>query len=166
MVGAYSAGIIVLGTVGACFSGPAVVCCFAALLQVCLYGGSFSPDTAAPYDPQHGWEAAREALTAAASGLAGEPAGALLGAGDNASAAGDLSDSLQRLWLLVEATAALQGAGDVLSGARSDSATEGQGGNDKLSAALLTLFKVRRCSAGRGWGLWVRRRQAVHSAGF
>jgi hypothetical protein len=122
--------------------------CWCAVLQVCLDGGPFNPDTSAPYDSQHGWEAARQALTAAASGLADDAPG-----GDS-SAAGDLSDSLQRLWLLVEATAALQGAGDVLSGAcSSGTSTEGRGSIDKLSAALLTLFKVRWCSVDGGWGL-------------
>jgi hypothetical protein len=105
--------------------------CWCAVLQVCLDGGPFNPDTSAPYDSQHGWEAARQALTAAASGLADDAPG-----GDS-SAAGDLSDSLQRLWLLVEATAALQGAEDVLSGK-----DKTPGAVDKLNAAMKTLFVV------------------------
>jgi hypothetical protein len=118
-------------------------------VQVCLDGGPFSPDTSAPYDPQHGWEAERQALTAAASGLGsaaiGPGAQALLGASSDASAAaaGDLSDSLQRVWLLVEATAQLQGSRDLLSGAYSSFSINGRGGVDRLNSALLTLFKVQ-----------------------
>jgi hypothetical protein len=116
--------------------------CAVSHVQVCLDGGPFSPDTSAPYDTQHGWEAERQALTAAASGLGsaatGPGAQALLGASSDASAAaGDLSDSLQRVWLLVEATAQLQGAEDVLSGNN-----RAPGAVDKLNAAMKTLFVV------------------------
>ena len=119
-----------------------------------LDGGPFSPNTSLPYDPQQGWAAERAALLAAAAGLGGTPSdpGALLlyGAGSDASAdaaaaaAGDLSDSLQRLWLLVEATAELQGSKELLSGSYRGLglSTIGRGNIDRLNASLLALFKV------------------------
>lgn len=91
-------------------------------------GGPFHPSPSAAYDPQHGCEAERTALLAAASGRCVDqqlPAGA------------DLSESLQRLWLLVAATAELQGAETVLRGR-----TRGPGAAQRLNAAMQTLFVV------------------------
>ena len=122
--------------------------------QVSLDGGPFSPDSSVPYDSQQGWQAERQGLLAAAAGLGGtssDPGVLLLyGAGGEASgdaaaaaAAGDLSESLQRLWLLVEATAQLQGSKDLLAGGYDGGASVGGcGGIDTLNAALLALFKV------------------------
>lgn len=114
-----------------------------------LDGGPFSPDTSTPYDSQHGWEAERDALTAAAAGFGASSnmgtGGAIIMHGSDASAAaaGNLSDSLQRLWLLVEAVSELQGSRDLLSGAYSGFSIDGHGGIDKLNAALVTMFKVQ-----------------------
>ena len=100
---------------------------------MCLDGGPFGPNTSLPYDPQQGWAAERTALLATAAGLGGTSE-------EGSASAGNLSDSLQRLWLLVEGTAQLQGAADVLSGK-----IRMAGAVDKLNAAMKTLFVVSTC---------------------
>jgi hypothetical protein len=142
--------------------------------QVSLDGGPFAPDTSASYNPEHGWEAERQAL-AAASGLSTAPSAAagppgvssgalaLFGADEatagaataGGSSAGELlSESLQRLWLLVEATSQVQGCRDLLSGAHSGTGGfDAQGRIDRLNAALLTLYKVGPRPGGLGLGL-------------
>jgi hypothetical protein len=114
-----------------------------------LDGGPFSPNPSAPYDPATGWETERTALLAAAAGFSTLSAdvstslllyGTLDDATAAAAAAADLSDSLQRLWVLVESTAELQNSKEMLSGGAYSIRTGA--GFDRLNAALLSLFKV------------------------
>jgi len=132
-------------------------CALCGHMQVYLDGGPFSPDTAAPYDPQHGWQHDRHQLLQRASGLCGaadaaQGVGLMLFTDDaSAAAAGDLADSLQRVWLLVEATAELQDSSRWLSGSGHNMPT---GAADKLTAAIKTLYLVRRwkqVAAAVGW---------------
>jgi len=130
-------------------------CALCGHMQVYLDGGPFSPDTAAAYDPQHGWQHDRRQLLQRASGLCGgsdaAPGVGLMLFTDEASAAaaGDLADSLQRVWLLVEATAELQASKELLNGGYSSFSITSSGSIDRLNAALRTLFKVSSRARGR-----------------
>jgi hypothetical protein len=135
-----------------------------------LDGGPFSPNASTPYDPATGWEAERSTLLAAAAGfstLSADVSTSLLlyGTLDDATAAAaaatDLSDSLQRLWVLVQATAELQNSKELLSGGAYS--FNAGAGFDRLNAALVSLFKVRGSRYGGGlqgsgcriWGRWL-----------
>lgn len=104
-------------------------------MQVSLGGDPFHAAASADYDPKNGCEAERTVLLAAASGTCAD---------QHMSAGAGLSVSLQRLWLLVQATAELQGAETVLSGR-----TRGPGATERLSAAMKTLFVVSHPAAAQ-----------------
>jgi hypothetical protein len=124
--------------------GPGTECVYLVHphMQVSLDGGPFHPCPSAAYDPQHGCEAERTALLAAASGTCAD---------QHMSAGADLSVSLQRLWVLVEATAELLGAETVLSGR-----TRGPGAAERLNAAMKTLFVVSEPAAAQCSYTWLR----------